>query len=228
MPLPTQPLVQERTPERIRALIYGAPGAGKTTFAAGWFPKQNLIIDLEGGTRFLSGENFIVRPKTYAEFQSTVLDLAKGNHQFKTVTIDTIDALVRMADSEAARSYGKSAAALVEFGKGLTERDARILADLHRLTSSDLGLLLLSHVVEVSSESEEDDATKFAPAVDKRLRTILMGDVEFLWAARALPKRELIVGPHAKYEAKSWARGLPDRLPTDPKVVYTELKKAMA
>ena len=97
MALPTTPTTADPDPTRIRLLLYGTPGAGKTTFAARWFPESTLIIDLEGGSRLLPGQHFIVRPETYTAFQMVVNELLTQQHQFKAVVIDTADADSRNA-----------------------------------------------------------------------------------------------------------------------------------
>ena len=150
MPLPTSPIVNALSPERLRALLYGAPGAGKTTLASQWYPASTLIVDLEGGTRFLSGEHFVERPANYSAFMGLVNELVTTQHQFTTVVIDSIDHLVRMADAEAGQRHGKIAAGLVEFGKGLADRDGVVMRDLGRLLATDLGLILCAHPVKVT------------------------------------------------------------------------------
>lgn len=224
MPLPTAPSSQELRPDRLRALIYGSPGAGKTRFVSGWYPNTNLIIDMEGGTRFLPGEHFIVRPSNYTEFNQVVTELVSGQHQFTTVTIDTIDALVNKADAEAGIRHGKVAAGLAEFGKGLADRDGTIRRDIDRLLSSDMGVLLTSHSEAV--DDEESGTRVFHPSVDKRLRPFFEGAVDFLWFARKNgPARELICQPNSKFEVKSRVP-VPDSIPLDPAAARDAVKAA--
>ena len=101
---------ESMTPDRLRAIIYGLPGAGKTTLAAGWYPETNLILDCDGGTRFLPGKHFVEPIDSYSKFMATVNSLVNEAHPFKTVTIDTGDNLFRMADTEAGLRGGKIAA----------------------------------------------------------------------------------------------------------------------
>lgn len=228
MPLPTAPSTAELRPDRLRALIYGSPGAGKTTFAAAWFAKTNLLIDLEGGTRFLPGEHFVVSPKSYGEFSQLVTDLANGDHQYKTVTIDTGSALVDMADSEAGQRYGKIAAGVVEFGKGVADRDGTIRKDLTRLLATDLGVLLVCHAMRVADEESGTDL--FLPALPTGssgkpgIREFAMGRFDNIWFARKSgPARDLVLQPNGKYECKSRVP-LPETLPLDAREVYTAVK----
>lgn len=224
MPLPTSPIVNQLSPERLRAILFGPPGAGKTTLAAGWYPKTNLLIDLEGGTRFLGGEHYVVRPKTYTEFMALVVELVGGNHQYTTVTIDTIDALIRMADAEAGQRGGKVAAGLVEYGKGMADRDGVVMRDLQRLLATDLGVILCAHptVVEVKQE-DGSELERIYPRIDQqdRLRQPIMGLVDFVLMVRRASdeSRSLITGGSVAAETKRRV-ALPDTLPADAAQLY--------
>jgi hypothetical protein len=231
MALPTAPLVNELHPDRLRAIITGNPGAGKTTLAAGWYPQTNLLIDLEGGTRFLSGEHFVVRPKNYSEFMATVNELVTTNHQFTSVTIDTVDHLVRMADAEAGQRSGKVAAGLVEYGKGLADRDGTVMRDITRLLSTDLGVLLLAHSTRV--EVQNDDGTtseRWFPRIDPgdRLRQPIIALVDFLLVVRKHPDetRDLLTGGSGTYETKRRVE-LPNTLPADAGALYGAVKASI-
>lgn len=228
MPLPTAPSVQELRPDRLRALIYGSPGAGKTTFAAAWFAKTNLLIDLEGGTRFLGGEHFVVSPSSYAEFSGVVNDLAAGGHPYKTVTIDTGSALVNMADADAAARHNKIAAGSVEFGKGTADRDGVVYRDLTKLLNTDLGVLLVCHSMVVADE--EAGMNQILPALPTGssgkpgLREFAMGRFDNVWfARRSGPTRDLVLQPTGKLDCKSRVP-LPDTLPLDAHKVYAAVK----
>jgi AAA domain len=219
VPLPTSPVVNELDPARLRALLYGAPGAGKTTLVAGWYPKSTLIVDVEGGTRMLPGEHYVVRPSSYNEFMSLVKELAAGQHQFGTVVIDSIDHLVRMADAEAGRRHGKVAAGIVEFGKGLADRDGVVMRDLGRLLATDLGVILVAHPVKVTvTDDQGRESERLFPRIEssERLRQPILGLVDFVLAVHrgSDESRSLITGASSVYETKRRVV-LPDTLPAD-------------
>lgn len=228
MALPTEPIVNTLSPERLRAVLYGQPGAGKTTLAAGWYPKTNLIIDVEGGTRFLTGEHFVVRPKTYSEFMGIVNDLCQPGHPYTTVTIDTIDSLIRMADAEAGQRGGKVAAGLVEFGKGLADRDGVVLRDLGRLLATDLGVILCAHPTNVTVKQDDgSEIERIYPRIDQndRLRQPIMGLVDFVLMVRRQQDetRDVLTGASKGAETKRRV-ALPDVLPADAGQLYQAVK----
>lgn len=231
MALPTAPTRERLNPDRVRLLMYGPPGSGKTTFAAGWYPDTNLHIDLEGGTRFLHGSGYRVRPKNFREFQATVVELMTTEHRFKTVTIDTMDALIRMADAEAARRGGKSAAGLVDFGKGITDRNAIVQEQMLKLASTDLGLIILSHAASQTVAVDGVEKEKFFPSIPKGngkepgLREFFMGVVDFLWAVRPAPHRTVVTADSEHYEVKSRVP-LGGDIPLDPMAAHGKLSEA--
>lgn len=225
MPLPTAPTVNTLSPERLRAIIASRPGGGKTSLAAGWYPQTNLLIDLEGGTRFLGGEHFVATPKNYSEFQMLVHELATTQHGYTTVTVDTIDKLVRMADAEAGQRHGKVSAGLVEYGRGLADRDGTLMRDLQRLLSTDLGVILCAHAISVDvKQADGSEVERTFPRIEPgdagdRLRQPIMGEFDYvLFVQKAADEsRSIITGGHAGVETKR-RHVLPDvlSLPADP------------
>lgn len=227
MSLPTTPSKNDLTTPRLRAILYGEPGAGKTTLAAQWHPSTNLIIDTEGGTRFLPGERFVMRPKTYSEFIQIVNDLVNQPHQFTTVTIDSIDHLIRMADAEAGQRGNKVAAGMVEYGKGLDDRDGTVMRDLGKLLGSDLGLILCAHDTEDNTYDEKGEkiiSSKLVPLIDRRdrLRQPIIGLVDFeLFIRKA--DHTIVTGGDPKLDVKRRVE-LPDELPADPQSLAAAIR----
>jgi hypothetical protein len=228
------------SPERLRAIVASRPGDGKTSLVAGWYPQTSLHIDLEGGTRFLPGAHFIVRPKTYTEFQQLVNELVTTQHQFTTVKIDTIDKLVRMADAEAGVRHGKVSAGLVEYGRGLADRDGTLMRDLQRLLSTDLGVILCAHAITVTvQQADGSEVERTFPRIEPgesgdRLRQPIIGEFDYVFSVQknADESRALITGGHPGVETKR-RHALPDvlPLPSDPAqgagVLYTALKASL-
>ncbi|HEY2735948.1 MAG TPA: ATP-binding protein [Polyangiales bacterium] len=79
---------KQRTP--IRVLIYGQEGIGKSTFAAG--APNPVFICGEDGTSELDVARY-PRPDTFAEVREAVQDLTASEHDYKTLVIDTVDAI---------------------------------------------------------------------------------------------------------------------------------------
>ena len=91
--------IQSQDPKNL--IIFGLPKVGKTT-ALAELP-NNLIIDLENGSAFVSG--YIVKAESYIDLYNLAKELKTSEHQFQFVTIDTVSALEEMALPLAKKLY---------------------------------------------------------------------------------------------------------------------------
>jgi hypothetical protein len=71
-------------------LLYGPPGAGKTSFAAS--AENAIIIPAERGVDQISGVIKMPTPETFKELWQMVLELDTLEHEGKTIALDTLDA----------------------------------------------------------------------------------------------------------------------------------------
>lgn len=230
MPLPTAPVTNTADtmrPDLIRAVIYGKPGAGKTTFASGWFPQTNLLLEVDAdASRFIPGSHFVQPIKSYADFSRTVDELCAGGHNFQTVTIDTGDRLFRMADNEAGQRYGQAAAQLAEYGKGGELRDATFLRDIDRLFSAGLGCLLLAHPDTTTTLVGKTEVVSVEPRIVRRKRDDIRQEVIGLFDYELFIRKEdhkLVTGGDPLVSTKRRVP-LPDVMDSDPGQFYLALK----
>lgn len=228
MSLPTSPTKNDLTTNRLRAIVWGLPGAGKTTWASQWHPSTNLIIDLEGGTRWLDGEHFVTRPRNYSEFMQVVHELTTTQHNFDVVTIDTGDRLTRLADTEAGQRGGKAAAGLVDYGKGLADRDAGVIRDLGKLLDTDMGVILLAHPAQAVNVETGEDIEMLEPRIDpqNRIRQEVVGLFEWSLYIRKTDHM-MVTGGDPRVDTKR-RYVLPDVIPADPSIFAAELRKSVA
>lgn len=87
--LPTQKTPPVTDLEHLIVYIYGMPGVGKSTFCSE--ADDSIIIATEAGLNHLTAYKQPV--SNWEEFTQVCALIASGNHQFKNVTIDTIDNL---------------------------------------------------------------------------------------------------------------------------------------
>lgn len=98
--LPTKKTeVKSQDPKNL--IIFGLPKCGKTT-ALAELP-NNLIIDLENGTDFISG--YVTKAESYVDLYNIAKELKNTEHNFKFVTIDTVTALEEIALPLAKKLY---------------------------------------------------------------------------------------------------------------------------
>lgn len=219
--LPTEPRQRTGSIQSARVLLIGPAKTGKTTLAAAWAPKETLILDTHGGTRFLEGEHFVAEVKSWSDFTEAVAAIVKGGHQFKTVVLDTIDDIYKFADARAGANHKKLAAGLVEYGKGTTEAEALFRQEIGKLLASPLGIWFIGHMdtEQIANES------KYIPKLDKRVRTFVEGNSDFNWFAHRIGKRaQLQTQPTALYAAGSRVP-MPDPCPLDAKTIYRAMQQ---
>ena len=77
-------------------VLYGASGSGKTTFVASaaqseW-GRNVLIVDIDGGARSVHGLDYVdvTRPTNLKELNATIDWFTKGQHEYRTIGIDTL------------------------------------------------------------------------------------------------------------------------------------------
>jgi len=106
---------QEILPPRI--VLYGPPKIGKSTLAS-TIP-GNLLMDYEEGSGYLK----VARLKkdevdTYEKTMNALGELASAEHEFKCLTIDTVDWMQAVVEEEAARQHSVKSIGDADYGKG--------------------------------------------------------------------------------------------------------------
>jgi hypothetical protein len=101
-----------------RIALYGPPGIGKTTFAAG--APSPIFILTEDGLGDLKVSHFPVCT-TFAEVLDCLATLGKEDHDFKTVVIDSLDALESMVWAATCKRLGVPSIETPGYGKGYIE-----------------------------------------------------------------------------------------------------------
>ena len=82
-------------------ILFGLPKCGKTSNLS-QLP-NNLIVDLEKGTKYVSG--YVVEAETITDLYKIAKELATTDHDFKFVTIDTVTALEDISCELACKRY---------------------------------------------------------------------------------------------------------------------------
>lgn len=222
--LPTQPQTRAALdPRDARVMLAGFPKSGKTSLLAQWAPKETLIIDTQSGTTLLDGEHYVMHVTNWAEFVDLVDLLVAGAHQFRTIGLDMIDDLWKMADLEVSHRRKVAAASLADYGKGTAEQEAIFREQIGRLVASPYGLWMLSHTDQV----EEEGKQRYVPKLDRRVRPYVQGLCHFVFLAETLgPIRQLRTAPSARFEAGGRVP-LADPMPLDARALYLGMYKGL-
>jgi hypothetical protein len=221
MALPT-----EKTPPRskladLTVLIYGLPKIGKST----WCSKSEgaLFLATEPGLNSL--DVYQVPITTWAELLAACAEIAKGEHQFKTVVLDTVDNAYRMCADHINAKFKVEYEGDLEYGKGwalIRNEFQRVLTKLASLPS---GLFLVSHAEEKEVQAATKTYTRVRPTLPDKARKIIIGMADLIIYAnvetsvdengKAVGRRLLHTKPSQYWEAGDRTGRLPETLDLD-------------
>ena len=213
-----------------KVVIYGPEGVGKSTLA-GQTPDP-VFLDIEGGTHHLDVDRFDAAA-TWDGITSAVAQLAKSDHPFRTLVLDTADWLEKRLAEHLCRKGNKESIEEFGYGKGwviLAEEFARFLGSLDSLLARGMNVVFLAHATVKKFESPDQAGSydRFELKLSKQVAPLLKE-----WADAVLfttyvtkivekdsgklrgvgGKERIIFANHtAAFDAKN-RHGLPDKLP---------------
>lgn len=208
----------EELPLVVTQVTYGRSGSGKTTYASTW-PKPMLLLDIkdEGTDSIKDIEGIKVMSITeWDDFEKVYWYLKSGNHDFKSVAIDTVTMLQDKALESVLSEEGKEFPTQQVWGKasGLMKEWIMNYRDL-----ADDGINIHFLAQDRVTESESEDDEQLDPEVGPRLMPSVAGSLtaavkvvantyvaETITRANAKITRNaeyrMRIGPHAFYTTK--------------------------
>lgn len=140
-----------------RLIVYGVPGVGKTTLAAG--APSPIFIPVEDG---LVGMDVPAFPKcdSYDDVCQAMGTLINEEHDFKTVVLDSADVLEPMIHDAVCAEGGKNSIGDFSYGKGYElalDKWRELLRGLDRMRDNGMMVIVLAHSTIVRFESPESD-----------------------------------------------------------------------
>jgi hypothetical protein len=219
-------LPTRKTPARtdladLTVLIYGAPKIGKSTFCSQG--DRAVFLATEAGLNHL--ETYQVPVASWPELLDACAEIAAGEHNFRTVIIDTIDNALQMCEHYVCERQGIKHPSDLDFGKGyslVTNEFTRVLIKLSLLP---YGLYLISHAEQIEVKTRTEKYRKWVPSLSGKARKavlslmdiILYADIEDVLDAGGHPteRRVLRTKPTTAYEAGDRTGRLPDTIPLD-------------
>lgn len=160
----------------LTTLIYGHPKIGKSTFASNF--EDALFLATEQGLNHL---NVYQMPITsWQQFLDACNEIARGEHLFKTIVIDTIDNLYKLATEHMTTKKGvEHISDVAGFGKGYALLNNEFHRVLTKLSSLPYGLVMISHARTVEVDERTGKYTKTVPTLPEGARrtVIAMADM---------------------------------------------------
>lgn len=158
-------VVSGRLVKPMRLLVYGLEGVGKSTFAAS--APGPIFLGAEDGTSELDVQRF-PQPSSWADVMEAVSELTTGEHDYRTLVIDTLDWMEPLCWQQvcvACAAPGKPPLRSIEtlgYGKGYVEAGSywrQLTSALERLRAErrmDVVLLAHSWIKPFKNPSGED------------------------------------------------------------------------
>lgn len=165
-------------PRPRRVLLYGSHGIGKSTFAA--CAPNPIFVRTEDGARDIKGAKTFPLCKSFAEAWQQVDALKRGEHEFKTLAIDSADWLERLVFRQVCADAGKESISDIGggFGKGQDKAAELMNLFLDQLSevneSRNLMVIVLAHAKVERYENPAIGAyDRYTPKLDKRINGVI-------------------------------------------------------
>lgn len=154
-----------------RIFIYGVPGIGKTTYAAK-FPKP-VFICTEDGAGELEIDRFPI-VQNLDQFTAHLNSVAKGEHDYKTLVIDSVDWLQGIIFDKVAEESGKPSFADIPYGKGFdaaVEKIGTITDTLDTIMyTRHMSIVLVGHsTVKTYNNPDGENYDRYQPDLHQKI-----------------------------------------------------------
>ena len=230
MPLPTTKTPPKPNLADLTVLTYGATKIGKSTWCS--HAESALFLSTEPGLNSL--EVFQIPVRSWDELLAACGEIAEGNHQFKTVILDTVDNAYKMCSEHICRKFKVEHESDLGFGKGYALTNNEFQRVLNKLAFMPCGLYLISHSQETEIETRTGKYTKTVPTLPEKARKIVLGLVDMVLYCdiettagpdgKMVARRVMRTKPSLNYEAGDRTGRLPDVIDLD----YTKFIEAFS
>jgi hypothetical protein len=157
--------------------LYGGEGVGKTSFAA--TAPNPIFLATEDGLVSVPGVDAFPIPTTFEDARTACSTLAKQDHDYKTLVIDTVDWLEPLIQREVAAQNKKDNIEDIGYGKGYVlaaEAFRKFMAGLDLLRKKkNMNIILLAHMTVKKYDSPDTDPyDRFGLKLNKHVNAIVM------------------------------------------------------
>lgn len=196
--LPTKQTSGKIDVSEIRWLLYGPPKIGKTSLLSG-FPGA-IFAATEKGYKAL--KVFKKDIKKWENFLDFVEDIVEGKHDFKTIIIDTGDALFDMCSKYSCEELGIDHESEGEWGRGWDATKKNFTRAVAPLFQSKYGIVFISHTKGDKITTQVEDITKTVPTLSNQARKILLPLVDTIGCMRYKRYKKVDDEGKKRYEEK--------------------------
>lgn len=251
--LPTKATKRNISIDTLRWLLIGEPKIGKTTVLSG-FP--NLLL-LATEKRYKGHDFHVVNivswkkdpkdpPSKYGvdehgvnnvAFVDIVSEICKGNHQFKTIAVDTVDILTTLCVDYVCKHFNIKHVSDLGFGKAYDMIKSELNNELNKLFMTNYGLIFTSHVKTRDIITTNGTKTKMTSSLINQARDVIHPKVSAIGLMKAKTmkvadnkfeeRRVIAFKPNELEEVGDGDGVMPAEIisSSDPKETYALIKK---
>lgn len=176
MILPTTKTPPKASLSDLSVLVYGPTKIGKTTMCSQ--AEGALFLATEPGLNAL--EAYQVPITCWEDFLAACAEVAGGNHQFKTVIVDTVDLAYKMCADYICRKFKVEHESDLSYGKGFALTSGEFQRVITKLAHLPYGLYVVSHSHEIEIETRTGKYNKTVPTLPEKARKIVLGLVDMV------------------------------------------------
>ncbi len=174
-------LPTEKTPPRmslsdLTVLVHGPAKIGKSTLCSK--APDALFLATEAGLNAL--EVYQVPISTWNEFLAACGDIARGEHGFRTIVVDTLDNLFRMCSEYICTRHKIQHESDLGYGKGFALTNNEFYRALNKLSLLPCGLFLICHSQAREIETRTGKRTRTVPTLPDKARRMVLGMVDVI------------------------------------------------
>lgn len=222
MALPTTKTPPKPNLSDLTVLVYGPTKIGKSTWCSN--ANQALFLSTEPGLNAL--DVYQVPVTTWQELLDACAEIAAGQHEFKTIVLDTVDNAYKMCADYVCKKFKVDHESDLSYGKGFSAVNGEFQRVLTKLAFMPYGLYLVSHSQDIEIETRTGKHPRTVPTLPDKARKIVLGlvdmvlycDVEVVAdpeTGQPTARRVMRTKPSLNYEAGDRTGKLPETIELD-------------
>ena len=163
--------------------------------------------------------------------------IAKGNHPFKTIVIDTVDKLCDFCEQELCTQNNVVSLSDFAFGKGYALYKTEMSRVFQKIFALNMGVILTSHTQLTDVDTPQGRITRWTPTFPKRIQDVIIPMVDIIGFAQnvvslnengeRVEERVLQTKTSSLWEAGDRTGRLPETIPFKYAIFERELMKSV-
>lgn len=213
-------------------LFHGESGIGKSTLGSE-FPEA-LMLAIEPGLNAI--ECYQVAIKSHEDLREIYKEIAAGDHKFKTIVVDTLDALYELCAIEVLREHKVEHETDLMYGKGWSLVRTKLMRFMYELNKLPYQAIYLAHSTEKTIVSPTETLDKVQPLLPKGALQQVLGAIDCIGyldleitrdpQGQPLASRVVRFDVSKRYSAKDRSKNFPPKIALPKGKMYESILAA--